>query len=285
MKILTIVFYLMASLVHAEPQAPIVRQLEAKKITIIPIHSGMDTLLIFPKPVRLVLGFGLTDGKVDGVVQYQHEGDPKKADPKLVILRQLKEGAEPVMQIMLDGEEEAYVYRLQPSEKPASVIRYVEAGKDLVASELTKEELAKLRSKPSKARQAELMRLTAEAYFLEKRIPEEYEGFQTKAVRFASVHDGVTITSTRVACFANEDALIVLGRIRNLSKKPFILGNHSTAFRLGSLKTYFPTQLLVSKRKIAPGEEAEFRSVIIGDGEGGPGHFSLENRITLELEK
>lgn len=280
MKILTLIFILMVAWAQAEPQAPIVRRLEAEKITVIPIHSGMDTLLIFPKPVTLILGFGLTDGKVDGVVQYQHE-----ADAKLVVLRQLKEGAEPVMQIMLDGEQQAYVFRLQPSEKPASVIRFVEAGKNLVAQKLSKEELSKLKAKPTKARQSELMRLTAEASFLRERISQEYEGFQMKDVQLPSIQNGVTVTSTRVARFANEDAMIVIGTILNQSDKPFVPGDHTATFRVGLLKSYSPAQLLVSKQKVGSGGKAEFRGVIIGDGEGGPGHFSLENRITLELNK
>ena len=279
MKIQLIFLALLIAPIHAEPQAPIVRQLEPEKITEIPIHRGMDTLLIFPKPVTLILGMGLTDGSVDGVVQYQHEGDPK-----LVILRQLKEKAAPLMQIMLSGEEKAYVFRLHASERPASVIRYVEVGKELIADKLSEEELAQFKVKPSKARQAELMRLTAEASFLQKRIPDEYEGFQSKQVQFTSFLGNMIMTTTRIARFANEDALVVFGKIHNRSNLLFAPGNYLATFRIGGLKSYSPTQLLVSKRVIAPGEEAEFRGLMLGDGAGGAGHFSLENRITLELK-
>ena len=84
---------------QAEPLKPMAMKLNADVIQKIPIHSQVQTLLLFPEPVTLVLGEGLSDGKTQGKVQAQ-----LAEDKRVLIVRSIEAQSEVLMQVMV-GEE------------------------------------------------------------------------------------------------------------------------------------------------------------------------------------
>lgn len=261
-----------------EPQPPVDRVLDGNAIQPIAIHTGVDTLLVFPDDVSLVLGKGLTKGEHPGAIHCQ-----QAEDKKLVVLRQLEEGSTVVMQIVMKGE--AYAFRLQGSDKPATIIRFHRPGEGKVpkAIEVPEQEALARHKSVGRERQLELLRLAGSSYLLKSRIPGEYKDFQSKGISFSSSTGGLTIETTRVARFASEDATVVFGRIRNNTGKPASLGKLVARVRIGKVLFCPASVFRVKQVELAPGKETTFGAVVIGDGKGNPLHPGLDNIFSLHL--
>jgi hypothetical protein len=132
-------FYLISmggQLIAAEPLPPLALKLNSEIIQPLGLHPKVDLLLVFPEEVTLILGQGLTTGDAPGQVQFQ-QGDK---NPKLVTLRQLDPKADVIMQVVL--KEQVFVFRLQPSERPPTSIRFSLdpiQKKDRKATEISRE--------------------------------------------------------------------------------------------------------------------------------------------------
>jgi len=107
----TIIFYLLLiSSLAAKPLAPYTLPLSKEKIQSIPLHRGVDTVLIFPEEVESILGNGLTSAtEMQGSVAYQQG----QANPKAIVLRHLDSTSKVLMTVMIG--DAAYVFRLEPS--------------------------------------------------------------------------------------------------------------------------------------------------------------------------
>ena len=77
--------FLFLLLLVAAPQDPKFESLDNREIFPVPIHTDMNTLLVFPKEVTGVFGVGLVDGSEPGLVQFQ-----KPKNQKVIILRQME---------------------------------------------------------------------------------------------------------------------------------------------------------------------------------------------------
>ena len=81
-------------------------KLNSDEIVKIPIHSRVQTLLLFPEQVTLLIGEGITDGQSEGKVQAQ-----LAEDKRVVVLRSLMPDSTALMQVTVGTE--AYAFRLQ----------------------------------------------------------------------------------------------------------------------------------------------------------------------------
>lgn len=264
----------------AEPQAPYALPLDKDNITAIPLHNEVDTLLVFPIEVESISGKGLTSGAGStGTVLYQ-QGEKNK---KTILLRHLDNQSTILLTVML--KDEAFVFRLEPSLEPASVI-YLSKGNEprKKVRKVTAEE-ALIKKRPiSEQRKLELIRLTKQSNFLKSQVPKLYSGYTEKLTSIALAKDSRLTTLSHIARFENEDALVFLGTLQNYGSRSINLAYHEAFLRAGEASPYPCSKLRAEKQVIAPGETVKFEGLLIGDGRGSPLHLDLDNSFSLHLK-
>lgn len=271
----TIIFHLLlVGSLLAKPQAPYTLSLNKDKIQPIPLHQGVDTLLIFPEEVEAVLGNGLVSkAEMEGSVFYQQG----QINPRTVILHHLDAVSKVLMTVMI--ADTAYVFRLEPSTEPASVIYFLRPGAKPKGKKITRVE-ALLRNRPiSKDRKSELLRLARESKFLKDKIPQEYKGYSEKEVSYFQSKDGLKTTLTHVSRFPGDKAIVLRGTILNQSNQTVNLQNYLGKIIVGKSRFISPAKLRTNKRILAPHQTAGFEALVIGQA------FSLENEFKLQLTK
>ncbi|MDB4265135.1 hypothetical protein N9891_00140 [bacterium] len=271
----------MAGSASAGPLSPYSLPLEKNNIQTIPVHTEIDTLLIFPSEIESILGNGLTKGgEVTGSVLYGW-GEKK---PKHLVLRHLDSESQILMTIVMG--ESAFVFRLIPDAAPASVIYLQESDTEIPKAVPVSEEEILLESRPvSEERRSEFIRLAKESKLLRPRVPHEYEGYFEKAASQSNSVDGLRTTITKIAQFQNEDAFLFFGTIHNDSSMPIELGAYQGLLKIGKHRFYPPNILNASKPQLKPNETATFEGLLIGDGNSQSLHLDLENDFIFHLSK
>lgn len=257
---------------QAEPLKPMTMKLNSVEIVKIPIHSRVQTLLLFPEPVTLLIGEGITDGQSEGKVQAQ-----LAEDKRVVVLRSLGPDTTALMQVMVGTE--AYAFRLQYDEQPASIIRFGGGQGFPKAKEVSVEQAQKNFAFPSHSRQHQLIRLAKQANVLKTQLPDEYHGFQSRDFNEVAWGSGVSCTLKHLARFPRDHSMVIFATVTNLSGQP--VGKGSLSLRVGGERSY---PLPFSGPKSGPlkhGGSYSFATLLLGDGSGNPLHLSLENDFEL----
>lgn len=258
----------------AAPKDPETRQLDSARIGTIQIHTETNTLLVFPSKVDLIAGAGLTDGSIEGVVQYQQ---PK--DTRMVLLRQLREMEKILIHITCAGQ--VYPFRLEHGNEPSSVIKFEDGP--VKAKALNAEEIRLIRKQPTKARQIELMRLASESESLAKKISEQYEGFETKNVGFEHEALGLQTTVRKVAKFQKERSVVLLGQIENLGQKQVNFSKLRAQLFVGFANQLSIQQVRVAKPLLAAGEKTSFQAIVVAGASDELANVSIENPFRLSF--
>ena len=271
---LAIIISLMLSLLplQAEPLKPMTMKLNSDEIVMIPIHSRVQTLLLFPEPVTLLIGEGITDGQSEGKVQAQ-----LAEDKRVVVLRSLVPDTTALMQVMVGTE--AYAFRLQHDEQPASIVRFGGGQGFPKAREISVGHAQKNFAFPSQARQHQLVRLAKQANVLRTQLPDEYQGYQSRDFNEVTWGSGVTCTLKHIARFPRDYSMVIFATITNLSRQP--VGKGSLSLKVGGERSY---PLSFTGPKAGPlkhGESYSFATLLLGDGSGNPLHLSLGNDFAL----
>lgn len=273
MKYLTFfVLVVLSKPVLAEPLPPMDMKLDPKNIQKIAIHSQVQTLLLFPKPVTLVIGEGITNGKQPGVVQAQIA-----EDPRVIILKALEPKAEVLLQVIVD--QEPYAFKVDFDDQPMSIVRFHGELQLSPTKEISRESLEKKREFPSPARQRQLIGLASNAKILRSQLPNEYKNYQSRD--FQQSHQGKLLSTAllKIARFPEEQALVIYGRIKNTGSAPAT--PQKLYLQVGSQRFYPLPFSQHGNKALAPGEELSFVTVLIGDGQGGSLHLSLDNEYRL----
>lgn len=260
---------------QAEPLKPMTMKLNPDEIKKIPIHSQVQTLLLFPEPVTLVLGEGISDGKTQGKVQAQ-----LAEDKRVLVLRSIEPQSEVLMQVMVG--EEAYAFRLQYDERPASIVRFGGAKALPKAKEVSEEQAREEAAFPSNARQRQLVRLARQANVLKSQLPDEYEDYQARDFNTVSWGANFSCSLSHIARFPKDQAMVVFGTIVNLGNEP--LTTDSLRLKVGAIRDYPLPFSKPQPRSIRSGESLKFVTVLLGDGEGNPLHLSLDNDFQLTFK-
>lgn len=263
--------------VWAEAEPPSVRHLDPSTVHEVAIGSTTDTLLMFPEPVTLIAGKGLTGGEGQGAVQFQ-----QAEDPKLILLRQIRPELPVLMHVVLG--EEGYSFRLVKSDKPASILRYVRKD-DLVpaASVIPETEIRKETAPVSKERQAQLLELALGEAALRAKIPDEYTGYRSVAANVKTEEAGFRFNVFRVGRFAQEDAIVVIADVLKTGNSGVDLRSRTPWMRVGDTRFFQPNELKVQQHPDRGRFTAAF--LLIGDGKGRPLHLSPDNRFAVTIRQ
>jgi len=275
-----LMLFLTTTLLKPAPRPPYQIILLPDVIQELPV-SGDVTLLYFPEDVTLILGKGLTDGTQPGKVRYQHA-----KNARLIVLQQVEGGADVSMKLMVGGEP--YVFRVISSENPATVIRFCKEKAFPPAKEVTVEQHKKTKRPVSKERMAELFKLAFSADTFREKVPQEYQGYQSREVKIACpLNSNLTVEIRRLARFGKEDALICIGKLHNRAKASFHTGElGKLSLQVGGNRLYRAGDWYYQSDHpvIRSGEEIWVGCVLIGDGKGNPLHLSLDNDFSLKLK-
>jgi hypothetical protein len=263
---------ILPAMVRADPVPPATRQLGPSEIQTVPIHFGMDTLLMFPEPVTLIAGKGLTSGEGQGAVHFQ-----QAENPQWILLRQIQPGIPVLMHVVMGAE--GYSFRLVGSDRPASIIRYVKEAQATPAAAIPEAELRHQPSPVGRERQAQLLKLALGEPVLRAKLPEEYSGYRSVASDVTSEIAGLQIRVARVARFNEEDAVAVIADVRSEDGGRVDLASSDWRIQVGENRVYRPNHSAVH------GDPDKGRVILafllIGDGNGRPLHLSPENRFAI----
>lgn len=267
---------LTCSLAQAEPRKPADRILDPNATMPVAIHPSATTLLVFPEPVTLVVGAGLSDGSTPGDVHYQHAKNPKH-----LVLRQLTAGSTVLMQIAMG--EQTYAFELSTGDRPDNIIRFHQNPALGPAVELDEEQVRQQMLDVPEERQFQLTRLVEGESFLRPTLAAAYEDYFSTKVSYTSENHDLQVTIHRVARFAQEDSIILVAKIENLSSHPIDLSNRQASVLVGEQQIALsPTFLAASQNTIPPGEQIDCSVVLVGDGHGQRLHLDpRKNRFLL----
>ncbi len=264
------------------PQSPYSLHLEDDQIMSLELNLRVETLLVFPEDIRLLSGLGLTDGSVEGSVLYQM-GEV----PNVLHLRPLEEAFDVLMNVMID--EGVYVYRLKPSNTPATVIRMTHTLEEPLsmgnATLITPEMAKELVSEPMYSRQEELMRLFKEERFLRPKLPELYQNYESEIVMKEFVQKHFKFFISHVGRFADDDALLVSGYVLSSKDLETEFSLEKIGLRIGGYRNVAFTNIRPRSALLNADKSVHFTGLLIGNGKGEPGYYSLDNTFRLYLKK
>ncbi|WP_411845746.1 hypothetical protein AAFN60_19215 [Roseibacillus persicicus] len=222
-----------------------------------------------------IFGEDLSDGTVPGKVHFVQPEEPEEAH--LLALRQMQEGTTVLMNVVMEGK--GYSFRLEASQRPASIITFVDDA--FLPQEGEEMKISKV-ALTSLARQQELLNLARNVSFLKPQFKEAYEGYSevhpSRQVRLGSL----LITIERVARFSRDDAIVVLGTVKNLSDKSLRIVSEGR-LQVGANRVYQMNKVEVIRQVIQPEEETRFSGVLVGDGRGGQAFLALKNSFQISL--
>ncbi|MEO0510943.1 MAG: hypothetical protein AAF065_13920 [Verrucomicrobiota bacterium] len=281
MKIkLTILFTLLMTLTQAyEPKAPKDLILEENHILQVDLNRAVETLLVFPHQIEHLSGSGLVN-EGEGQVQYQ-----VGAARKTITLKPLVSRFSVLMQVMVGGK--VYVIQFKGSDLPASVVRF--RDKDTVGLEVSSklelsdvEDLVRL---PSKPRMMELIRLAKEEAFLKKQLPELYNGSESHTLNANVAVGSYHYVLERAVKFGKEDTLVFVGRVEFPADIQASKGSrqHNIQLEINGKAYYAFNHFELGRDLKRTKQPLRFVGVLIGNGQGKPGHIDLFNDFSLKV--
>ena len=254
------------------------RVLDTNVPTLIGISASVTTVIYFPKAIRGVLGFGLTAGQEAGqpnaYVQYEHpEGSP------IVALRALQGFERLYMTVIMD--ESLYVFELSNTAQPMVALKLVERPPNDGAREVSYDEVrdGRIHSTPE-----DLIGLLHKAWnrpVLQKSYASLYARSEFRKAEAKTDYGDVVVTVTEVHRFADQDATVLLGFIKNHRATPIAFNPASVGVYVGARQ--YPAQLCDASGTVAAKGEAAIGVVLRGSTEGDREHLSSKNDYRIAL--
>jgi hypothetical protein len=251
---------IIVQLLAVEPLDPRVAPNTPRQTLPVSLHPDLTTMLVFPEPISMIVGAGLTDGATAGLVQFDH----RKNSP-VVTFRPLQTEQSVFAQII--AGENVYFCRLSPGEKPDSVVTIATpVGNQAV--EVPIEEVFSQRLALSQERLRQFVELARSAAVLRHASPKEYENSQSLEV---SMERRAGVFETRIEKihrFPKSDILVFLGTITNKGNVPVSISENRLQLIVGQSRKLTPNYISLFNRIIGVGESAQVECVLAGDGQG-----------------
>ncbi len=254
------------------------RVLDPNVPMILGISASVTTVIYFPKPIRGVLGFGLTAGQESGqpnaLIQYEHpEGSP------IVALRALQGFDRLYMTVIMD--ESLYVFEIYNTAQPVVALKLVERPLNDGAREVSYDEVrdGRIHSTPE-----DLVGLLHKAWnrpVLSKSYASLYARSEFRKADAKTDYGDVVVTVTEVHRFADQDATVLLGFIKNHRATPIAFNPASVGVYVGA--RMYPAQLCDASGTVPAKGEAAIGVVLRGSTEGDREHLSSKNDYRIAL--
>lgn len=264
------------SLALAEPVQRL--YLDPDKAVEIGIGAKTATTLQFPRAVRGIFGYGLTQGDAPGTYHYHH---PDGA--RVMTLRNLMADKETLVTILL-GEDDLYVLRLKPASDPPVAVHLLDPGSRETAYRavsIDPEAAAARKLTQDTERLFNLLKLGKNERVFRVALPHLYKKAESRKVEFK--HDDGELASvvTILHRFPDEDAIFLGGEITNSTDEPQYLDPGGFQVRVGT-RTY-PIALADCAEEIPAKGKVPFHVILRGGVEGERAHLSIKNEFRLIL--
>ena len=245
---------------------------------ILGVSASVTTVIYFPKPIRGVLGFGLTAGQEAGqpnsLIQYEHpEGSP------IVALRALQGFEKLYMTVIMD--DSLFVFEIYNTAQPVVALKLVERSPNDGAREVSYDEVrdGRIHSTPE-----DLVGLLHKAWnrpVLQKSYASLYARSEFRKSDAKTDYGDVVVTVTEVHRFADQDATVLLGFIKNHRATPIAFNPASVGVYVGA--RMYPAQLCDASGTVPAKGEAAIGVVLRGSTEGDREHLSSKNDYRIAL--
>jgi hypothetical protein len=242
------------------------------------ISTEMTTMLVFPQPISMIVGEGLTDGAAPGLVQYDHQ-----KGAAVVVFRSLQTTKGIYCQI-ISGETVYFCHMSPEASRPDSVVTVAApADNESVPAAVPVEEVFAQRLSIPSERMHQLIELARSASILKAKLPEEYVGYDSLLVSMPFAGDGYETRIERISRFSRDDSMVFFGTIKNLKSTPLELAGIEVG--VGDSRRMTPNSVTFTKQVLASGQSARFECILVGDGKNERLHLSLKNRFTIQLSQ
>lgn len=239
------------------------------------LHPDVTSMLVFPEPISMIVGAGLTDGTTPGLVQFDF-----RKGASVVTFRPLQTEQAVFAQII--AGESVYFCRLKPEARPDSVVT-VAAPAGNLPQEVPVEDVFSQRLDLSKERLRQFIELARSSSVLSKSIPDEYEGLQ--AIEVAMVFRVGTFETRieKIHRFPKSDILVFFGTITNRGAVPAAVSWNRFRLIVGESRRMVPNLVSAINQSLGAGETVRFECVLAGDGKGTRTNLSIRNRFALDV--
>lgn len=242
---------------------------------LVALHPEINTMLVFPEPITMIVGEGLTDGTRASLVQFDH----RKGSP-VVTFKPLQTTRAVYAQII--AGETVYFCRLKPEERPDSVVTVAApTSSQTPAAAVPVEEVFAQRLAIPVERLRQLIELSRSASVLRTPLADEYQGYESMDVSLPFREDAYETRIEKICRFPREDVTVFFGSITNRSGASLALTGLVVA--VGDSRKLIPNTVTFAQATLKPGQAARFQCVLAGDGKGRRIHLSLKNRWAIQL--
>jgi hypothetical protein len=252
--------------------------LDPDKAIEISVGTKTATTLQFPRSVRGIFGYGLTQGDAPGTYQYDH---PNGA--RVMTLRNLMPDKEAFVTVLL-GESDLYVLHLKPTATPPVAVHLLDpaASKEQwLARPVDAEEAKARRLIQSTDRLFNLLKLGKNERVFRAALPHLYKDAESRTVEFRHDDEFLATVVTEVHRFPSEDAIFIGGAVINSTDEVQFIDPASFEVRVGS-RTY-PVALVDCAETIPPKGSVPIHAILRGGAEGERANLSLKNEFRLVL--
>ncbi len=239
------------------------------------LHPDLTTMLVFPEPISMIVGAGLTDGASPGLVQFDH-----RKGSAVVTFRPLQTAQGVFAQIIAGGT--VYFCRFSPAVRPDSLVT-ITAPVGGQSHEVPVEVVVSQRLELPKERLLQYIELARSASVLSNALPNEYEGSQALEV---SMVNRVGVFETRIEKihrFPKSDVLVFFGTVTNKTNVPVAVSSDHLRLTVGESRKMIPNWTSPINKNVGIGESVRFECVLAGDGQGNRLHLSIRNRFTFDI--
>lgn len=239
------------------------------------LHPDLTTMLVFPEPISMIVGAGLTDGTAPGLVQFDH-----RKGSTVVTFRPLQT-AQGVFAQIIAGES-VYFCRFNPGAKPDSVVT-IAAPVGNSTKEVPVEEVASQRLALPQERLRQLVELARSAAVLRNALPNEYEGSQALEVSMANRVGAFETRIEKIQRFPKSDALVFFGTVTNRGNVSVSISTDRLRLIVGGTRKLIPNWMSPLNQSFRVGDSVHFECVLAGDGQGNRLHLSIQNKFSLDI--
>ncbi len=274
-KMLLMIIASVSSAGAVEPLEPRAVPSTPRQTLPVSLHPDITTMLVFPEPVSMIVGAGLTDGTTAGLIQFDH-----RRDSPVVTFRALQND-QPAFAQIISGER-IYFCRLGIAERPDSVVT-IDAPKKAVA-DVPVEQVVSQRLIFAEERLRQLVELARSAAILRQVVPDEFKGYQSLLEVSTSNKTGSLETRVdQLHRFPESDSLVIFGTVTNRGSAPVEFQTAALSIRVGDSRVLRPNWILPTEKILKAGESVRVECVVAGDGKGNRLHLSIRNRFSLNL--
>lgn len=266
---------LVVQVLAVEPLEPRTVSNAPRQTLQVSLHPDLTTMLVFPEPISMIVGAGLTDGTLPGLVQFDH----RKASA-VVTFRPLQTAQDVFAQII--AGDNVYFFRFNPGARPDSVVT-IAAPVGNQAQEVPVEEVFSQRLALPQERLRQYVELARSAAVLRNSLPDEYEGSQALDV---SMMNRVGVFETRIEKihrFPKADALVFFGTITNRGNASVSISSNRLRLIVGQSRKMIPNWAVPINKSVGAGESVRVECVLAGDGQGNRLHLSIRNKFSLDI--